>query len=85
MTISSLMEKLKKKKEGQKDIDFGNEVFARLKFSNVIFEILTMLFCIAIGNIPRQKLNYVIVSGVIICILLQFLIMMRDCQRMRLQ
>ena len=76
MTISSLMEKLKKKKEEQKDIDFGNEVFARLKFSNVIFEILTMLFCIAIGNIPRQKLNYVIVSGVIICILLQFLIMM---------
>ena len=29
MNISSVKEKLEKKKDVQKDIDFGNEVFAR--------------------------------------------------------
>ena len=76
MNITSLKEKLKKKKNVQKDIDFGNEVFSRLKVSNFLFEILTMIFCIVIGNVPRMKLNSVIISGVIICLILQFLIMM---------
>ena len=76
MNISNVTEKLKQKKDSQKDIDFGNEVFARLKISNIFFELLTMIFCIVIGNIPMQKLNSVIISGVIICLILQFLIMM---------
>ena len=59
MNITSFKEKLKKKKNVQKDIDFGNEVFSRLKVSNFLFEILTMIFCIVIGNVPRMKLNSV--------------------------
>ena len=72
----SLKEKLKKKETPRQDIDFGSEVFAQLKFSNLVFEILTMAFCIIIGNIPVMKLTSVIISGVIICLILQFLIMM---------
>ena len=51
MNISNVTEKLKQKKDSQKDIDFGNEVFARLKISNIFFELLTMIFCIVLGNI----------------------------------
>ena len=76
MNISNVTKKLKTRKDSQKDIDFGNEVFARLKISNIFFELLTMIFCIVIGNIPMQKLNSVIIAGVIICLILQFLIMM---------
>ena len=72
----SLKEKFKKKDVSQEDIDFGNEVFSKLKVSNLIFELLTMTFCIILGNIPVSKLSSVIVSGVIVCLGIQFLIMM---------
>lgn len=76
MNISSVKEKLEKKKDVQKDIDFGSEVFARLKISNLFFEIITMAFCMVIGNIPAQHISSVIVSGIIICLIVQFLVMM---------
>ena len=76
MNISSVKEKLEKKKDVQKDIDFGSEVFARLKISNLFFEIITMAFCMVIGNIPAQHISSAIVSGIIICLIVQFLVMM---------
>ncbi len=73
----NIKEKFKKKKDGtQKDIDFGSEVLKRLWLSNVIFEVLTMAFCIALGNIPVAKMTSVIVSGVIICLLIQLIIVL---------
>lgn len=52
-------------------IDFGNEIFAKEKFSNALFGIMTMAFCILMGNIPAGKLGLVIAAGAALFLLLQ--------------
>lgn len=68
MNIMNLKEKIQKKDAAQKDIELGKELFTRLCLSNLIYEIITISCCIAVGNIPVEKLTSVIVLGILICI-----------------
>lgn len=67
MNIMNLSEKLKKNEASQKEIELGKELFRRLCFSNIIFEFITLACCIAIGDIPVEKMLSTIVLGIIIC------------------
>ena len=74
----SLKEKLKKKGEQRpdQDIDFGKEVFTKLKFSNLLFGILTVIFCIVMADLvslPWSILMPVVVTGIWVCVLIEFL------------
>ena len=73
----SLKEKKGKEKPSGilEEVDFGAEIFSRIKISNLIFALLTMAFCIVMGGFPVQKLSAIIISGVIICLGVQTLIM----------
>ena len=70
----SLKEKLKKKKEeSTEDVNFGKQVFNKLLLPVVIFEIITMTLCILLGDIPLPKLTGTIVSGIIICLVINII------------
>ncbi|MBR1640285.1 MAG: hypothetical protein IJ688_12950 [Treponema sp.] len=70
----SLKEKLKKKKEeSTEDVNFGKQVFNKLLLPVVIFEIITMTLCILLGDIPLPKLTGTIVSGVIVCLVINII------------
>ena len=74
----SLKEKLKKKGEQKpdQDIDFGKEVFSRLKFSNLLFGVLSVLFCLIIADeitLPWVTLMPIVITGVWVCVFIEFL------------
>ncbi len=75
----SLKEKLKKKdaQKQDQDIDFGKEVFARLKYSTLFFGVLTILFCLIFSDLitlPWATLMPIVATGVWVGILIELLV-----------
>ncbi len=74
----SLKEKFAKKEtSSEKDVNFASEVFKKHVLSNILYMLLTMAACLAMGygNIRVVKLPSIIMLGVLICILLHVLIL----------
>ena len=72
----NIKEKFTKTKEASADdINFGNEVLKKIILSNMLFEVLTMASCIAMGwgDIRLIKLPSIIGLGVLICMLLHII------------
>ncbi len=74
----NLIERFAKMKEAStSDINFGSEVTKKVVVSNMLFEVLTMVACIAMGweELNLIKLPSIIGLGVLICMLLHILVL----------
>ncbi len=70
-----ILEKLKlKKKTVREEQRFTLETTRRVGAWTAMFEALTIVYCNIIGRIPLDKLLFSIISGVLICIALHFII-----------
>ena len=71
----NIKEKLKKRTKTIREEDrFTNEMTSRVAFWTSLFECLTIFYCILIGSIPLDKLAFAIISGILICVVLHFII-----------
>ena len=71
----NIKEKIKMKRNAIREEDkFTNEITRRVGSWIIIYESLTILYCNQIGRIPLDNLLFSIVSGFLICILLNIFV-----------
>ncbi|MCR4735871.1 MAG: methyl-accepting chemotaxis protein [Treponema sp.] len=76
MNLNKFKEFFKIKRNQQKDINVGREIYLRLLRSVTLSELCAIPCCIGLGNIPKDMLAFIIILGVIICVLLNFLLLL---------
>ena len=69
----SFLDRLKKRKEPRIDQKFGRDIFRRVMYLNLFYELLTVIYCILLGNITMEKMMFTIISGFLICLVLNYI------------
>ena len=62
------------RKKIRQEFLFTNEITRRVAAWTAMFECLTIFYCIQIGSVPVEKLLFSIMSGLVICIVLHFIV-----------
>ncbi len=71
----NIKEKIKMKRNAIREEDkFNNEITRRVGIWDLCFECLTIVYCNLIGGVPLDKLPFSLISGFLICILLNVFI-----------
>ncbi len=74
-----MFEKIRKKRVIRDDEMFEKEMFRQIVAWSTGFELLTIIYCICIGNISLDKLPFALISGILLCIVLHFLFHLAAC------
>ena len=69
----SFLDRLKKRKEPRINQKFGRDIFRRVMYLNLFYELLTVIYCILLGNITMEKMMFTIISGFLICLVLNYI------------